>query len=390
LYWIVSELFYPDEVSTAKILTEIASHKSQKQKVSVIAGPIGYELNFGYQKDISNNKIQIYRVKLPRLNKNILYQRIIRLIILSIKLSFQIFLRVKRQDTVLITTNPTFLLLILANIRKIKKFRFELLVHDIYPENLVPAGLLKYHSLWYKSLLGIYNYSYNKADRLIVIGTDMKEVMLKKINKNLNINVIPNWYDNNVKPIHNFDMNNYLKLDVSDKIVLSFAGNLGRVQGILDLIDLFTEAGNEKLVLVIIGDGALKQKVLAKIQKNHLGNIFYLGPKQRSEQNLFLNACNIGTITLSNGMKGLGVPSKTYNLLAVGKPILYIGDKHSEIDNYIMTSKCGWSFSWFEKKAIIQWFQKLDAESMFEINTRGANALEFSKNFKMNEILKLF
>lgn len=51
--------------------------------------------------------------------------------------------------------------------------------------------------------------------------------------------------------------------------------------------------------------------------------------QDRSQQNDFLNACDIGIVTLNDGMYGLGVPSKSYNIWAAGKPILYIGDDNS-------------------------------------------------------------
>ena len=68
--WIVSEVFYPDEVSTAKILTDIALKKSQKIRVSVICGPAGYEQSYVTRGEQFNNEIKIYRVSLPQLNKN--------------------------------------------------------------------------------------------------------------------------------------------------------------------------------------------------------------------------------------------------------------------------------------------------------------------------------
>lgn len=62
----------------------------------------------------------------------------------------------------------------------------------------------------------------------------------------------------------------------------------------------------------------------------------------RSRQNDFLNACDVAIITLTEGMYGLGVPSKSYNIMATGKPILFIGDKNSEIAICIKEYDLGW------------------------------------------------
>lgn len=76
-----------------------------------------------------------------------------------------------------------------------------------------------------------------------------------------------------------------------------------------------------------MGDGALKDKLIKYVEEIGLTNkINFFGNYSREEQNKILNYTDIALVTLSKGMYGLGVPSKTYNILAAGKPILFIGD----------------------------------------------------------------
>ena len=42
-YWIVSELFYPEEVSTGYVMTKIAEKLNENASVGVICGPSGYQ-----------------------------------------------------------------------------------------------------------------------------------------------------------------------------------------------------------------------------------------------------------------------------------------------------------------------------------------------------------
>jgi glycosyltransferase involved in cell wall biosynthesis len=391
LYWIVTELFYPDEVSTAQILTDIAIYKSRHNKVSIICGPAGYESSYGSQLIELDRNISIYRVNLPKLNKNNLVQRILRLLLLTLKLSWAVLTKAKNGDTVLFTTNPTFLVLILPIIKKINGFKLEILVHDVFPENLVPAGLINKDNYKYKLLNWIYSSGYNNLDRIIVLGQDMKNLILGKIGTSaINIEIISNWSDDNLFPIKNFNIGEYLGIDVEDKVVLTFSGNIGRVQGVLEFIDVIEKADNKNLILVIIGDGALRELVVNKIRNERISNVFYLGAKRRAEQNLFLNACHISLVTLINGMKGLGVPSKTYNYLAVGKPILFIGDKDSEVDNYIKKHDCGWSFSWDEEDSLISFLRELSIVKKNEFEYKADRAIHFSKNFIKEDLIKLF
>lgn len=389
--WIISEVFYPDEVSTAKILTDIALKKSQENRVSVICGPAGYEKSYVTRSEKFNNEIKIYRVSLPDLNKNKIYQRIIRLLILTLKMTWTVLLKVKKGDNVFLTTNPIFLVIPIAILKKIKGYTLEILVHDIFPENLVPAGLIRKNDLKYRFLSKVCNSSYQNVDRVIVLGEDMRQLMSNKINpKMTKIDIIPNWSDSDIQPIKDFDISGYLGIDVKDKIVFGFAGNLGRLQGISELINLIIAAKNNDIVLVIIGDGALRSVVQEKIITERLYNIYYLGPKPRNEQNLFLNACHIGVVTLISGMKGLGVPSKTYNLMAAGKPLFYIGDDNSEIDNYVKKYECGWSFSWEESEKILSVLRKFSSKTIFDIHQKGKRSIEASANYTKEKVLNLF
>jgi glycosyltransferase involved in cell wall biosynthesis len=388
--WIVSELFYPDEVSTAQIMTDIALQKVIDNQVSVICGPSGYENSYTSQKKL-DARIKVYRIRLSKLNKNKLFQRVLRLLLLTLKMSWAILVKVKKNDSVFLTTNPTFLIITIALLKKIKGFKLEILVHDVFPENLVPAGLIKKDSLKYEFLSKIYNFSYQKADRIIVLGEDMRLLMVEKVApQTKKIDIITNWSDNDIYSLDDFNISEYLRIDLKDKIVFGFAGNLGRVQGILEFIDLFECSGNSNIALVIIGDGALRSTIQEKIKNIHLQNVYYLGPKPRSEQNFFLNACHIGVVTLINGMKGLGVPSKTYNLMAAGKPLFYIGDKGSEVDSYVKNYDCGWSFDWENKNEILSYLKNINSENWIDVLEKGCKSRIAAENFKKDKVLTLF
>ncbi|MBT0812914.1 glycosyltransferase family 4 protein [Litoribacter ruber] len=390
--WIVTELFYPDEVSTAQILTDIALKKVVDNQVSIICGPSGYEKSYYHQNKSLDSRLCIYRIGMPNLNKNKIFQRILRLMLLTLKMSWAICFKVKKGENVFITTNPTFLIITISLLKRIRKFNLEILVHDVFPENLVPAGLIKQNSFKYNAFSKIYNYSYQNADRLIVLGEDMKKLMIKKISpKNVQIDIIPNWADKEIYPLDDFNISDYLGIDVKDKIVFGFAGNLGRVQGVLEFIELFNQSQNQEIVLIIIGDGALRPDIEKKIKNENIQNIYYLGSRSRSEQNLFLNACHIGLITLINGMKGLGVPSKSYNLMAAGKPLFYIGDYNSEIDVYVKKYNCGWSFSWVNEAEILTFLKNASSQLLPEIMEKGSNSkCAAESNYSKESVLKLF
>lgn len=175
----------------------------------------------------------------------------------------------------------------------------------------------------------IFDKAYTKADQLIVLGRDMANVLEQKVGKweNPKVTIIENWADiGNIKP-QSFP---------EGKIILEYAGNIGRVQGLDKVMDMLPE--DVELHFMV-------RERWRKTQGEKAEKCFFHGPYFRSQQNEVLAACDIALVTLQEGMYGLGVPSKTYNILASGRPILFFGPKGSEIDLLIREEGigyCGW------------------------------------------------
>lgn len=98
--WIVTELFYPEETSTAFILTKIANALSDKFDVNVICGPESYgraALEDNPSTKLSlDGRIKIHRVSNCNLNKDKIFTRLLRFLIIGFKLSFSLW---KTQKT---------------------------------------------------------------------------------------------------------------------------------------------------------------------------------------------------------------------------------------------------------------------------------------------------
>ena len=152
-FWIVSELFYPDETSSGYYLTEIAKKIAQFQEVNVICGPSTYEKNSNLiSKEPLPPRINVFRVNVISLNKNKIISRIIRLVNLTFSFMLKLAINVKKGDKVLLVTNPAFLVPIATLLSKIIGFHLTILVHDVFPENLTSTNLLNSKNVIYRLL----------------------------------------------------------------------------------------------------------------------------------------------------------------------------------------------------------------------------------------------
>lgn len=367
--WIVTELFPPDETSTSYILGEIANAMVRKYEVGVICGPEIYDKRKALDK---NNKfrldegIELHRAKGADLDKNTTKGKALSFLLMSKRMMTLVKQNVKSGDKVLMVTNPAPMVVLMNRMKRKVGFELNILVHDVFPENTKPAGL---KLPMYRLVKRVFDKAYAGADQLIAIGRCMAKVIEEKVSrfqasgsKSPKITIIENWGDvDGIRP----------QAFPEGKIKLQYAGNIGRVQGLDKVIERLTQ----DVEFHIYGTGSMEES----LKKMGRPNVFFHGPYFRSQQNEVLSACDIAVVTLQDGMYGLGVPSKTYNILASGRPVLFLGPEGSEIDLLVCENGIGYC----------QWPEKWDKEELVEMG-RKARALaeaEYSKEAILNKFI---
>ena len=301
---------------------------------------------------------------------------------------------IKKDDIVFTGTTPILLLIIIHILKKVIGFKWVLLVHDVFPENLVAAKIIKKDNLGYKLLKRLFDNVYSSADDIIVIGRDMKNLVYDKTNHS-KITVIPSWIDEK-------DIDLQLKSDNSiltelgwqgnQKVVFQFFGNLGRVQGISNLMKAIKLMKRTKdAQFVFIGDGVYVDELKSLIDESNNENIIYYGSVSQENKSIGLNACDISIVTLADGMLGLGVPSKAYYSMSADKLIFTIMDKNSETYQMVEENNIGWVVESTNIKEVAEMLDK----AVNDIHTKEFNSPRkilinnFSSEVAMNKILNI-
>lgn len=369
-------------------MTEIAEILALNHNVTVIT--TGFTSNQIIEK---RNKVTIIRVPAKKYNKNILYQRVINFIYIS----FQFYLigrkRIEKNSEVICVTNPALFVPVIAYLKRRRNFHLSFFIHDVFPENLVATKIIKSINPFYKLIYIVFNKSYFTANRIVTCGRDMKIHFEQKLPGFVGeISFIPNWGEPNLFfPDLKLKTETLTNLNIHSKFIFQFAGNLGRGQGINNLLDAIKKIDDQRAHFLFFGKGVYENE-LKSCNQDRL--ITYGGSFERVQSNVFLNACDVAIVSLQEGMLGLGVPSKTYNILAVGKPILYIGDKSSEIGLLIEENKIGKICHSGSVDSIVDglnWFLSRNQEEINEISHKARNlSFIYSKKNILNQYSSLF
>jgi glycosyltransferase involved in cell wall biosynthesis len=292
------------------------------------------------------NGVHIRRCRSTTFDKNKLVPRLVNIVTISASLALEAMRLVRRGDLALVVTNPPVLPLLIQIACLLKGARCVVRIDDIYSEMMVASGMMRKNSFRYRLMARCSRWLYRRAARIIVLGRDMKELLCQRAHiSGETVLVIPNWSDcAEVQPMPREDNSLLREHGLSGKFVVQCAGNLGRVQAVESLVEAARRLkAHEHIHFLFIGAGAKKQWL--EEQQRALRNVTVLGPQPRESQIIFLNACDIGTAALVDGLRGAAVPSRLYNIMAAGKPVLVIGDERSEAALVVAEEKIGWVVS---------------------------------------------
>lgn len=335
--YIVTEYIGLNHNSTAFYWAKIAIHFNQLFDLKVICPKNRYTEEF-----FAETGIAVSYVKDPGADKNKLISRVWGQLKYAWSLNSEIATSVTKNDVVFTGTNPIIGVFFTALMKKIKRFKWLVLCHDIFPNNLIPSGVMR-PGFTYRLIERLFTVVYKTPDAIAPIGRDMAQMLWQKGVKVERVHVIPNWADH-VQIVDSAKQDSPIiqQLGWQEKIVFCFFGNIGRLQGISNLLAALPLVQSDAARFLFIGGGADQAKVIEFVAGEGQKSSFYFGELELKDNNLGLNSCDIAFVTLGKGMFGLGVPSKAYFSMAANKPILLVADEGSELELLIQDYPIGW------------------------------------------------
>ena len=345
--WVLSELYFPEQTSTGHVVTELAEGLADTHDIHVLCGQPTYSAR-GVRAAPKEHRhgVSITRCSGTTFAKDRLILRVVNMITLSMSMWFHAVRAFRAGDVVMVLTTPPLLPFLGAFAAALRGSACVLIVHDVYPDAAYAAGLLRRNSLVARLIEFAHRRLYQFADSICVCGRDMGELILAKLGGygDPRVVVIPNWADD-VVPADARSNPLLAELNLTDKFVLLHIGNIGRLQAIGALFQAACElnASDPTIHFLFVGDGAQKPWLEAASARHGLSNVSVVGSRPRSDQQVFLNAGHVMVFGFVPGMYGVGVPSRMYNAMAVGRPLIAIVDEGSEPARVIAEEQIGWT-----------------------------------------------
>jgi len=375
--WVVSELYYPEQTSTGYFLTHIAEGLGQTMPVSVVCGQPTYsEHGMRAPAQEERNGVRIHRVRATHFGKDRLVLRAINILTLTLSVTWFALTHFRRGDRLLVVTNPPTLPPLVGLIARWKRMDAHLLVHDVYPEVLAATGFLSLDSAGYRILKRFFSATYRLYQSVIVLGRDMADVVREKVGPGQRITIIPNWGDvDEVRPIARQD-NPFLRANGIDApCIIQFSGNIGRTHDVETVLAAAKRLRDRADILFVFAGYGGKTGVIAEaIAAGELPNVRLLPRQPRELLGPMLASATATIISFVDAMRGLSVPSRMYNVLSAGTPIIAIAEADSELALVVAEERAGWVLAPGDVDGLVGLIEHLaKTEGAADAAVRGAN-----------------
>lgn len=359
------EIVFINQSSGYLMVDIIIAHKNFSKKI-LITGSLTGENN--KQNNFSVKKIKQY-------DRSSTLKRLISWSLAFLQILWEVKLH-HRNSHLFIVSNPPFapfLPLFCSN-------QFSLLLYDIYPDLLVEYGIFGKQSRIVKLWENLNSRLYKRANKVYTISEGMKQRIGEYLPED-NIEVIPLWANGEyLKPIAKADNIFIKENNLEGKFVVLYSGNLGRTHDLETLIYVAEKIQRDDILFLIIGEGDKQSKLKEMIRNKKLDNVI-MKPWQPIKMLPFtLNTADLGVVTLGSGASDLSLPSKTFNYISVGVPLLCIADEKSELSRLVREYNIGKTFAPDELDEIIEFiFSHADNSEQYKVVQD--NVIKASKDF---------
>lgn len=216
-------------------------------------------------------------------------------------------------------------------------------LQDIFPDSLVGTGLAKKDGILWKIGRVIEDFTYRNAEKIIVISQDFKRNIMAKGVPEEKIEVIYNWVDEQAVvhiPREENKLFEKYNLD-SNKFYITYCGNIGLTQNMDLLLDVAKELSSEENIhFVLVGEGADKERVKARVENENINNISFLPFQPYEDISHVFSLGNAGLIISKPGVGENSVPSKTWSIMSAECPVIANFDEN-EIQTILTENNCG-------------------------------------------------
>jgi glycosyltransferase involved in cell wall biosynthesis len=365
--FLVTQHFRPDETSTSVFLTAIAEELAKDDEVVVISGTRG---------SARPGNPTVAEVPTWSPPKTALIRRALAMLWFCISVLAALTWRARRDTPVFVVTTPFMLPYFVTLAAWLRGAPTTLIVYDLYPESLIAANLVAKESWAARLVLRLNEWMFQILDAVVVIGRDMERHLSRYKGVSADkVCFIPHW--STLPPaIRLVDPDNQFRPAGSGKLVVGLSGNLGFTH---DPDTVFAAAralvDQPRVHFLLSGWGVGWRRLVDAQRAACLPNVTLVERVAENDLETFLTAADVWIIPYRRGMSGISSPSRLYNLLAIGRPVVALSESDAEYGLMLGEHRAGWVVEPENAAALAQTIREA-ARNPEDVAARSRNAAQ--------------
>jgi glycosyltransferase involved in cell wall biosynthesis len=381
---LLNQTFHPDVAATAQHAHDLAVDLIAKgHQVSVITSRAIYGQRGGsLPKHEKLEGIDVHRVGGSIFGKGSTLARLIDFLLFYALATLKL-LRLPRHDVVVPFTTPPLIVLAAVITRWFKRHRVVYWVMDLYPEVAVAHGMFKPRSLRTRLLTAISRWACRRCAAVVALGPCMKQRLIKHGVAQDKIEIISVWADREeLSPIPR-DANPLREAwNLSDDFVVMYSGNFGLAHDVDTILAAIDELHDEPgLRFLFVGSGKGLARLKSHCKTQGLNRVMIQPYQPREALNDSLNVGDVHLVSQTDNMNGLIVPCKLFGILAVARPVLYVGPDDAAVAQIIQESEAGSVILCGDTPALIEGIMEMKTNPALAQQCGEFGRATFEKNY---------
>lgn len=372
---IISAVFCPEPVVSAKLSEDLANELVLSHEVSVIAPnptrPFGFDLQIDREKKTVYKLMNLDSYTCP---KSKVFGRLRESYSFGVACKKYISKNVKNIDVIYMNSWPIFSQYLI--VKTAKKYKIKVITHvqDVYPESL-SNKTPRFSSILNFIFLPIDKFVLKKSDKIIAISNKMRDYLAatRKMDDS-KFKVVQNWQ--NEESFTSYKPKEKIR---NGLFTFMYLGNIGPVAGVDLIIDAFSKSDIPSSKLVIAGSGSQKEALQKKVVKSKILNIEFLDVPDGKVPKI-QDMADVMLLPIKKGAASSSIPSKLSAYMFSKKPIIASVDLNSDSAKAINEANAGWVI----EPENIEVFKKAMKEAFLldknELDLKAENGFNYAMN----------
>lgn len=382
---ILTQYYPPDYAATGQLIEELAMQlERQGMHIQIFTGQPGYAFKKGSAPSSEKlGKRQIRRSRTSRLWPQQIRGKLVNGLLFCLRSLLHLVKASSRPDVLLVTTAPAYLPIVGYLAHLLFRVPYVCLLYDLYPDAAVELKVVPSQHWLVKCWEALNLKVWRNAKEIVVLSPTMKDRVVAKCPEVADkVSVVHSWADPKwVAPLEKQQNWFAQEHDLVDQFTILYSGNMGRCHDLDTILDAAAQLKHEPIQFVFVGDGAKRKSCQERVRILGLKNCKFLPYQEKKTLPYSLTACDLALVSIDRGMEGVVAPSKFYGMLASGRPIAAVCEKHSFLRPILAKANCGNAFENGDSAGLAHFIRRLAANQHLVSQMGAASRRHLLANF---------